>query len=422
MMFEWSDTDLIMRDTVREFIDKEIRPQLDALETGELSPYPIARKLFSEFGLDVLAAEAVKTMLDKERAKEAAVDGGEPRGEKRSSAGLGDLGAQASMAAVLVSELAGVSIGLLSTIGVSLGLGAATIMSRGTLAQKDRWLPELMTLDKIAAWAITEPDSGSDAFGGMKTTVRRDGDQEGAYLLNGQKTFITNGPYADVLIVYAKLDDGSVDRRSRPVLPLVLDAGMPGLTQGKPFKKMGMMSSPTGELFFDNVRLTPDRLLGETEQPSGGDGRESARANFAAERLGVALMALGIINECHRRCIDYAKTRTLWGQNIGQFQLIQLKLAKMEVARINVQNMVFQTLEKMQAGRVPSLAEASAIKLYSSEAATDVAMEAVQLFGGNGYMAEYRVEQLARDAKSLMIYAGSNEVQVTHIAKGLLAG
>jgi hypothetical protein len=415
-MFEWSDTDLLMRDTVRGFIDKEIRPHLDALETGELSPYPIARKLFSEFGLDVLAAEAVKTMLDKERARHAESE------EKRSSAGLGGLGAQASMAAVLVSELAGVSIGLLSTIGVSLGLGATTIMSRGTLDQKERWLPELMTLEKIAAWAITEPDSGSDAFGGMKTTVRRSGDEDGAYLLNGQKTFITNGPHADVLIVYAKLDDGSDDRRRRPVLPFVLDAGMPGLVQGKPFKKMGMMSSPTGELFFDDVRLTPDRLLGETEQHSGGDGRESARANFAAERLGVALMALGIINECHRLCLDYAKTRTLWGQNIGQFQLIQLKLAKMEVARINVQNMVFQTLEKTQAGKVPSLAEASAIKLYSSEAATDVAMEAVQLFGGNGYMAEYRVEQLARDAKSLMIYAGSNEVQVTHIAKGLLAG
>ena len=419
-MFEWSDTDLIMRDTVREFIDKEIRPHLDVLETGELSPYPIARKLFSEFGLDVLAAEAVKTMLDKERAKQ------ETQTEKRSSGGLGDLGAQASMAAVVVSELAGVSLGLLSTIGVSLGLGAATIMSRGTLAQKERWLPELMTLEKIAAWAITEPDSGSDAFGGMKTTVRRSGDEDGAYLLNGQKTFITNGPYADVLIVYAKLDQGLAegpgDRRNRPVLPFVLDSGMPGLTQGKPFKKMGMMSSPTGELFFDDVRLTPDRLLGETEQHSSGDGRESARANFSAERLGVALMALGIINECHRLCVDYAKTRTLWGKNIGQFQLIQLKLAKMEVARINVQNMVFQTLEKAQAGRIPSLAEASAIKLYSSEAATDVAMEAVQLFGGNGYMAEYRVEQLARDAKSLMIYAGSNEVQVTHIAKGLLAG
>lgn len=412
-MIEWSDTDLIMRDTVRDFIAKEIRPHLDALETGEMSPYPIARKLFSEFGLDVLAAEAVKSMLDKERATQ---------GDQRDSTGLGSIPAQASMAAVLVSELAGVSIGLLSTIGVSLGLGAATIMSRGTLAQKERWLPELMTLEKIAAWAITEPDSGSDAFGGMKTTVRRSGGEDRAYILNGQKTFITNGPYADVLIVYAKLDDGSVDRRNRPVLTFVLDSGMPGLTQGKPFKKMGMMSSPTGELFFDNVRLTPDRLLGETEQHSSGDGRESARANFVAERLGVALMALGIINECHRLCVDYAKTRTLWGQNIGQFQLIQLKLAKMEVARINVQNMVFATLEKMQAAKPPSLAEASAIKLYSSEAATDVAMDAVQLFGGNGYMAEYRVEQLARDAKSLMIYAGSNEVQVTHIAKGLLAG
>ncbi|KAA8962548.1 acyl-CoA dehydrogenase family protein [Mycobacterium sp.] len=410
-MFEWSDTDLIVRDAAREFIAKEICPHIDALETGEMSPYPIARKLFSQFGLDVMAAEAVKTMLDRERSNQAGA-------QQRPPGGLGKLGEQASMAAVLVSELAGVSIGLLSTIAVSLGLGAATIMSRGTLAQKERWLPELMTLDKIAAWAITEPDSGSDAFGGMKTYVRRDGDD---YILNGQKTFITNGPYADVLVVYAKLDDGSVDPRSRPVLAFVLDSGMPGLIQGKPFKKMGMMSSPTGELFFDNVRLGRDRLLGETEQHSAGDGRDSARANFAAERLGVALMALGIINECHRRCVDYAKSRTLWGQNIGQFQLIQLKLAKMEIARINVQNMVFATLEKLQAGKVPSLAEASAIKLYSSEAATDVAMEAVQLFGGNGYMAEYRVEQLARDAKSLMIYAGSNEVQVTHIARGLLS-
>jgi alkylation response protein AidB-like acyl-CoA dehydrogenase len=327
------------------------------------------------------------------------------------------------MVAVLVSEIARVSIGLLSTASVSLGLGAATIMSRGTLAQKERWLPELMTLEKIAAWAITEPDSGSDAFGGMKTHVKRDGAD---YILNGQKTFITNGPCADVLVVYAKLaedtaGDPSVDKRNRPVLVFVLDSGMPGLTQGKPFKKMGMMSSPTGELFFDNVRLSPDRLLGENEQHNDGDGRDSARANFAAERIGIAMMALGIINECHRLCVDYAKSRTLWGKNIGQFQLIQLKLAKMEIARMNVQNMVFQILERQRAGKPLTLAEASAIKLYSSEAATDVAMEAVQLFGGNGYMAEYRVEQLARDAKSLMIYAGSNEVQVTHIAKGLLS-
>ncbi|MCP9276168.1 acyl-CoA dehydrogenase family protein [Mycolicibacterium arenosum] len=418
-MFEWSDTDIIMRDTVRDFIDKEIRPNLDGLESGELSPYPIARKLFSEFGLDVKAADAVKTMLDRERATQ---EGTSDTAGKRSGGGLGDIGAQASMAVAMVSELAGVSIGLISTFGVSLGLGAATIMSRGTLAQKERWLPELMTLEKIAAWAITEPDAGSDAFGGMKTYVRRDGED---YVLNGQKTFITNGPNADVLVVYAKLDEGGgagADKRDRRVLTFVLDSGMPGLTQGKPFKKMGMMSSPTGELFFDDVRLTPDRLLGETEDHTGGDGRDSARANFVAERVGIAVMSLGIINECHRLCVDYAKSRTLWGGEIGRFQLIQLKLAKMEVARINVQNMVFQTLERLKAGKLPTLGEASAIKWYSSEVATEVAMDAVQLFGGNGYMAEYRVEQLARDAKSLMIYAGSNEVQITHVAKGLLTG
>ncbi len=421
-MFEWSDTDLMVRDAVRQFVDKEIRPNLDELESGQLSPYPIARKLFSQFGLDAMAAESVKKMLDRERAKQTGMRAPEnldSREKQDSSDDSGGMGAQGSMVAVLVSEVARVSIGLLSTVGVSLGLGATTIMSRGTLAQKERWLPELMTLEKIAAWAITEPDSGSDAFGGMKTYVKRDGAD---YILNGQKTFITNGPFADVLVVYAKLDEGdpSVDRRNRPVLVFVLDAGMPGLTQGKPFKKMGMMSSPTGELFFDSVRLTPDRLLGESEQHDGGDGRESARANFSAERVGIAMMALGIINECHSLCVDYAKTRTLWGKNIGQFQLIQLKLAKMEVARMNVQNMVFQIIERQKSGNPLTLAEASAIKLYSSEAATEVAMEAVQLFGGNGYMAEYRVEQLARDAKSLMIYAGSNEVQVTHIAKALL--
>ena len=417
-MIEWSDTDLMVRDAVRAFIDKEIRPNLDELETGALSPYPIVRKLFSQFGLDTLAAESVKKMLDRERAEQSGSPAADEKDEKQD--GAGGLAGQGSMIAVLVSELATVSIGLLSTASVSLGLGATTIMSRGTLAQKERWLPELMTLEKIAAWAITEPDSGSDAFGGMKTYVKRDGPD---YILNGQKTFITNGPYADVLVVYAKLDDGdrSVDKRNRPVLIFVLDSGMPGLTQGKPFKKMGMMSSPTGELFFDNVRLTPDRLLGESEQHASGDGRDSARDNFAAERIGIAMMALGIINECHRLCVDYAKTRTLWGKNIGQFQLIQLKLAKMEIARMNVQNMVFSTIERQKSGKPLTLAQASAIKLYSSETATDVAMDAVQLFGGNGYMAEYRVEQLARDAKSLMIYAGSNEVQVTHIAKGLLS-
>ena len=431
-MYEWSETDLMIRDAVRAFIAKEIRPQMPALESGEITPYPIIRKLFAEFGIDAMARDGIEKMLARERTREtvgaAAVgaDGAAPRGD----GGRGDddeggdpggaIEGRDSMMAVVISELAGACMGLVSALGVSLGLGATTIMSRGTLEQKERWLPGIATMEKVASWAITEPDSGSDAFGGMRTSVRRDGED---YILNGQKTFITNGPYADVMIVYAKLDEGdpAVSPRDRKVLTFVLDAGMEGLTQGAPFKKMGLHSSPTGELFFDDVRLGRDRLLGGSEEGRGGDGRDSARSSFTAERIGVATMALGIIEECHRLCVDYSRERTLWGQEIGRFQLIQLKLAKMEVARMNVRNMVFHSIERARAGKPLSLAEASAMKLYSSETATEVAMDAVQLFGGNGYMAEYRVEQLARDAKSLMIYAGSNEIQVTHIAKGLLA-
>lgn len=399
-MIEWSDTDILIRDAIREFVDKEIRPHVDELEHGDRPPYDIIRKLFAAFGIDAMARE---TFEKRTAARESS-----------GKSGKSGAGAQESMMMLAMAEICRVSMGITAAMGVSIGLAAGTIMSRGTVEQQQRWALDLLTFEKVGAWAITEPDSGSDAFGGMKTTVRRQGD---GYVLSGQKTFITNGPYADTMVVYAKFDDGSgIPKREQPVLTFVLDKGMAGLTQSKPFRKMGMHSSPTGELFFDNVSLSPDRVLASDQ-----DGRASAKENFTFERVGVAAMSLGVIEECLRLCVSYAKTRELWGQRIGDFQLIQLKLANMEVARLNVQNLLFRALEMGRAGRQMSLAEASAVKLYSSAAATEVAMEAVQLFGGNGYMAEYRVEQLARDAKSLMIYAGSNEVQVTHIARDLLA-
>jgi alkylation response protein AidB-like acyl-CoA dehydrogenase len=420
-MIEWSEVDLAVRDAVRQFIDKEVRPHIDALESGEMEPYPIIRKLFSTFGIGAMSRESLEKRLARMREqadREHSAD--EPAPAPKAAGFMGGDSAQAGMGFVVVSELCRVSMGVVTGMGVSLGLTVPTIAGRGTLAQQERWLPDLVTYDKVGAWAITEPDSGSDAFGGMKSYVVRDGDD---YILNGQKTFITNGPDADVVVVYAKLDEGdpAIDKRDRKVLTFVLDRGMDGFVQSKPLRKMGIHSSRTGELFFDNVRLGRDRLLGETEDNSAGDGRDSARSNFSAERIGVAAMALGVIEECLRLSVDYAKNRVLWGKEIGQFQLIQLKLASMEVARMNVRNILFRVIEAAQTGTQISLPEASAIKWYCSQAATDVAMEAVQLFGGNGYMTEYRVEQLARDAKSLMIYAGSNEVQITHIAKGLLS-
>lgn len=401
-MYDWTDEQHAIIAVVRRFVDEEIRPHLDDLEHNDVPPYEILRKMYATFGLKEMARENFARQLQRK------IDGDESPREHRSDP-----------AAQLIStiELCRVSPGLLTSLGVSTGLAAGTINKLGTPAQMERWSLDLMTMDKIGAWAITEPDSGSDALGGMRTTAKRDGDE---YVLNGQKTWITNGPYADTIVLYAKLDDGSGEEmRHRKVLTFVLDRGMPGLEQAKPMRKMGQHASPTGEVFLSDVRAGKDRLLGETEEAKGG-GRQSAKDNFVAERAGVAAMSLGIIEECVKLSIDYAKHRRLWGTVIADFQLIQLKLAQMEVARINVRNMVFAHIERSTDGAVPTLAEASATKLYAAQAACQVADDAIQIFGGNGYIAEYRVEQLSRDARVLRIYAGTDEMQVVAIAKDLI--
>jgi alkylation response protein AidB-like acyl-CoA dehydrogenase len=382
-MFEWSEEQLMIRDAVRQFVEKEIAPRRDELEHGDLPPYDILRSLYATFGLDKMAAQQFDARI-------AAEESGAPKKSRGEREGGGD----PSMTMIPIIELCRYSPGMVTAMGVSVGLTAAAIMSRGTVAQKKRWARDLLTLEKVGSWAITEPGSGSDAFGSMTSTARRDGDE---YVLNGSKTFITNGPYADTIVFICKLDVGNPPAE-RKVLTCVLERGDPGLEQSKPLRKMGMHSSPTGELFLSDVRVGRDRLLGETEDVPGG-GREGAKDTFTMERSGVAAMSLGIIEKCLELSVQYAKDRVQFGRPIGDYQLIQLKLAKMEVARLNVQNLVFRFIEMVKAGRPLSLAEASAMKLYCAQSATAVALEAVQLFGGNGYMSEYRVEQLARAAK-----------------------
>ncbi|MDA8072964.1 MAG: acyl-CoA dehydrogenase family protein [Actinomycetota bacterium] len=451
-MFEWTEEQVAVRAAVRRFVEAEVVPRVDDLEHGDLPPYDVIRAMYSSFGMDQLARERFERTLAERRASEArkagapagaplgaatagaapsAVRSGSARAEEPElgepgapavagadrSARRGDAGS-AAMTLIPIIELCRHCPGIVTAMGVSVGLAARTIMRRGTADQMERWGRDLVTFEKIGAWAITEPGSGSDALGGMQASARP---VDGGYVLNGSKTFITNGPYADTVVFYAKLDDGTgTPRRSRPVLSFVLDRGMTGFEQSAPMRKMGLHSSPTGELFLSDVHVGPDRLLGAEHEASGSDGRQSAKENFVAERAGLAAMSLGVIEQCLALSIDYAKNRMLWGKPIADFQLVQLKLAKMEVARLNVENLVFRHLEMEAAGRPMSLAEASALKLYSAQAASEVAMEAVQLMGGNGYMAEYRVEQLARDAKVFQIYAGTDEIQVTHIARELL--
>jgi alkylation response protein AidB-like acyl-CoA dehydrogenase len=410
-MFEWSDEHQMIRTAVRDFIERELVPVHDELEHGDLPPYDLLRRFFSAFGMDALARESFKRRIERERA----ADAGEQRAAEGDDASEGQPRA-VGMTMIPIIELCRYSPGLVTAMGVSMGLTSAAIMSRGTIPQKERWALPLLTMEKVGAWAITEPGSGSDAFGSMRSTARRDGDE---YVLNGSKTFITNGPYADTIVFICKLDEGNPPEE-RKILSFVLDSGMPGLEQSKPLRKMGMHSSPTGELFLTDVRAGRDRLLGETEEVAAG-GREAAKDTFQIERSGVAAMSLGIIERCLELSVQYAKDRVQFGKPIGEFQLIQDKLARMEVARLNVQNLVFRYLEMSEAGKSLTLAEASAMKLYSARAAVEVALEAVQVFGGNGYMAEFHVEQLARDAKVLQIYAGTDEIQITHIARDLLS-
>jgi acyl-CoA dehydrogenase len=411
-MIEWNETQLAIRDMVRRFIESEIKPQLEELEHGDTPPYDVLRKMFATFGLKELAKVNFEKQLERERRREEAKARGEappePAGEGQGR------GEDVGMRLIPIIELSRYCPGMVTALGVSVGLTAGTIMTRGTLRQKQRWALDLLTLDKVGAWAITEPSSGSDAFGSMKSTARR---VDGGYVLNGNKTFITNGPHADTIVFICKLDEDN-DPKDRKVLSFVLDRGTPGLTQTKPLRKMGLHSSPTGELFLEDVRVETDRLLGESETI---EYRSGAKETFTAERTGVAAMALGIVEQCLKLSIEYAKTRVQFGRAIGEFQLIQLKLAKMEVARTNIQNIVFRIVEMAQANKRMNLAEASACKLYCAQAAMEVALEAVQLFGGNGYMAEYQVEQLCRDAKVLQIYGGTDEIQISQIARNLLA-
>ncbi len=411
-MYEWSDEHNMLRQAMKDFIAKELIPIREELEHGDLPPYDLLRKMFKNFGMDEMA----RANFDKRIAHDKAVEAGEVdlsdggKAAKKKSGGM-----DPGFSLIPTIELCRQSPGLVTAMGVSMGLTASSINNKGTIAQRERWVPDLLTMEKIGAWAITEPNSGSDAFGSMLATAKRDGDE---YILNGSKTFITNGPYADTIVYICKLDEGN-DRKDRKVLSFVLDKGMEGLVQSRPLRKMGMHSSPTGELFLTDVRVGKDRLIGETEDVKKG-GRDGAKSTFQQERSGVAAMSLGIIEECLELSIGYAKDREQFGQRIGDFQLIQQKLAMMEVARMNVQNLVFRTIELSQDGKTMTFAEASAMKLYSAQQATAVALEAVQLHGGNGYMAEYHVEQLARDAKVLQIYAGTDEIQTVAIARDLL--
>jgi acyl-CoA dehydrogenase len=419
-MFQFSQEHELVRSIVRKWAAAKLAPKVDAIEAGE-PPYELMRDLARTFGLPGM----VRSAFDKieQRANAGSETG---KSDKDLKVGLGGMGDPA-LSAILSIELSRVCPGFMLAFGASMGLAGGAIVGKGTLEQKKRWGLPILAWDKIGAWGMTEPGAGSDAFRSMRTTAVP---KDGGYVLNGQKTFITNAPYADILVIYAKVAERSdatgagigrgdaTPLAERPIQPFIVERGDPGMETSKPMRKMGMHSSPTGEVFLQDCFIPADRLLGLHEQAVG---RASGKDVFHSERTGMAPMCVGIIERCLEISVDYAKQRVTWGKPIAEYQLVQEKLARMFVHLENCKNLMFKQLTLSTEGKTMTAAEASAAKLYCARAATEVAMEAIQLLGGNGYMQEYRVEMLARDAKLLQIGGGTDEIQILNIARNLLA-
>ena len=391
MELELTDTERMLRDTFRAYFTAEIDPQVPKMENGEVLPYDLMRNMHRSLGLDAM------------------LRAGQGSGRK-GGASAADLDANTTRYAriTFTVEMARVSPSFALSYGASVGLFGANVLGKGTPAQIERFAIPVLRCERIGAWCLTEPGAGSDALRGMKTTARRDGD---AYVLNGSKTFITNAPYADVFLVYARISGGELDGS---IQACIVERGTAGLSTGPAMRKMGMRGSPTGEVFLDDVRVPADQLLG-----GGVRQRDHVKSSLAVERGGLSVLSFGIAERCFEIARDYAQQRQQFGQPIANFQLVQHRLARMYVALSNCRRSVYADYLAGRALR-ESVADICAGKLYCAEMGTFVAFEAIHVLAGNGYMEEYVVERLARDAKLIELGGGTTEMQILTIARELL--
>ena len=286
-------------------------------------------------------------------------------------------------------------------------LGTWPIEHFGTEEQKNKYLPDLCTGKKLAAFGLTEPNAGTDAAG-QQTTAVKDGD---GYILNGTKIFITNAGEADVYVIFAMTDK---TKGTHGISAFIVEKGMPGFTVGQHEKKLGIRGSATSELIFNNVRLGKEHLLGQE-----GKGFKIAMMTLDGGRIGIAAQALGIAQGAIDETVPYVKARKQFGRSIAKFQNTQFQLADMHTRMQAAQFLVYSAAMKKEA-HVPYSMDAAMAKLFAAEAASDVTRRAVQLFGGYGYTREYPVERMMRDAKITEIYEGTSEVQRMVISGNLL--
>jgi len=382
MIFELSDEHKMMRDMVRSFAEAELAPGTRERDEQERFDRALMFDRLAELGL-------AGVVFPEE---------------------YGGAGADYLSYAIVIEELSRVCASTGVTLSAHVSLGANPIYKFGTESQKKQYLVPLAEGSKLGAFGLTETSAGSDA-GGTRTTATLDGD---AWVLSGSKIFITNGGEAEIYVVFARTDKKA--EKHHGISAFIVEKGIPGFSFGKKEEKMGIRSSPTMELVFDNCRIPKENLLGEE-----GKGFKIAMQTLDGGRIGIASQALGIAQGAFEAAVNYARERKQFDQPIANFQGVQFMLADMATQIEAARLVVYQAAWRASAGLNFSKESAMA-KLLASETAMQVTTKAVQVFGGYGYTREFPVERMMRDAKITEIYEGTSEVQRLVIGTAVARG
>ena len=371
MNFQLTEEQKLIRDTVRSFAEKEVAPSTAERDENECFDRELMFDKVAELGLAGI-------VFPEE---------------------YGGAGADYISYAIAVEELSRVCASTGVTLSAHLSLGANPVWLFGNEEQKRQFLVPMAEGSKLGAFGLTEPSAGSDA-GGTKTFAVRDGDE---WILNGSKIFTTNGGDADIYIVFARTDKEA--QKHHGISAFIIEKGAPGFSFGKKEKKMGIRSSPTLELVFENCRIPAAQLLGKE-----GDGFKIAMKTLDGGRIGIAAQALGIAQGAYDAALNYARERKQFDQPIAGFQAVQFILADMALRIEASRLLVYQSAWRASAG-LSYGKESAMAKLSASETAMWVTTKAVQVHGGYGYTRDFPVERMMRDAKITEIYEGTSEVQ-----------
>ena len=378
MLFKTTEQHEALRAKIRAFAEAEVKPQAFLMDKENLFPDEAIKKL-GEMGLM-----------------------GIPYPKEYGGAGL-----DALSYAIAVEELSRVDGGTGVILSAHVSLGSWPIFAYGTEEQKQKYLVPLARGEKIGAFGLTEPNAGSDA-GGTETTAVDKGDH---WLLNGGKIFITNAPKADTYVVFAVT---TPDIGTRGISAFIVEKGWEGFTFGDHYDKMGIRSSSTAELIFNDVKVPKENLLGKE-----GQGFKIAMSTLDGGRIGIAAQALGIAQGAYEAAVDYAKERVQFGKPIGFNQSIGFKLADM-ATKLRCARLLVYSAADLKEHHEPYGTESAMAKMYASDIALEVTNDAVQIFGGTGFLKGMDVERMYRDAKITTIYEGTNEIQRVVISSAIM--